>query len=104
MTANFRYWHTKKDHPYPMSALRQIPCIRCGKPGHGQWKTCADGQFRVVCGKCDAQLNALILYFMKHPKMKILLHQYQAKLVNELESHILELEAQLTALSPTKEN
>jgi hypothetical protein len=93
MTSRFRYSLVKRDHPFPMSALRMLRCVRCGKPGHGQWKTCADGNFHVLCGDCDAKLNALILYFVRHPKMKVMMHRYQEKLIAELQGHLTKLEA-----------
>lgn len=93
MTSRFRYSLVKRDHPFPMSALRMLRCVRCGKPGHGQWKTCADGNFHVLCGDCDAKLNALILYFVRHPKMKVMMHRYQEKLIGELDAELVQLTA-----------
>lgn len=72
-------WHTKRAHPYTENGIRRVGCIRCGAPAAYQWNICADGNhYRPICGRCDVELNAVVLVFMGHPNVDGLIRDYRS--------------------------
>lgn len=66
--------------PYTEVGVKRLPCARCGKPAHMQWRACADGLWRPICKKCDIMLNRIVLIFMKDPDYVTKLEKYRKSL------------------------
>jgi len=72
--------------PYTEIGIRRVPCCRCGKPSSQQWQICSLGnRWFGVCGKCDIELQKIVLRFMGIENWKYCLIKYKAKL-NVLQS------------------
>ena len=71
-------WDTRRSAPYTEIGVRRMKCVRCNAGAQFQWQICSDGNnFRPVCGKCDVELNKLVLEWMGHPRSKELMQRYE---------------------------
>ena len=67
-----------RTQPYTATGIKRVPCIRCGEKSHAQWNICALGKtYHGLCQRCDIDLNALVLDFIKHPKKLVLMKHYK---------------------------
>ena len=70
--------------PYTKRGLRRVPCVRCGKPSSEQFfaSMCAMNGRKVwvgICAGCDADLNGMVLSFLKIPDTAGLMAEYRRK-------------------------
>jgi NAD-dependent SIR2 family protein deacetylase len=72
--------HGRQKH-YTEIGIRRLPCTRCGAlPSVHQWSVCADKNLqRPVCEKCDAEMNAMVLFWMNDPDAPAKLQEYYAR-------------------------
>lgn len=71
LAANQASWPRTRKQPYTDRGIARLVCIRCGAPAIFQWQICSDGNvYRPLCGRCDVELNRLVLEFMGCPDAK----------------------------------
>ena len=64
--------------PYTAIGIKRLKCFRCNAKAEYQWQICSDERiYRPLCGKCDIELNELVLKFMKFPDWEEKLKQYK---------------------------
>lgn len=64
--------------PYTQIGIARLPCGRCGRrPATTQFQICADDNiWRVLCRRCDIQLNRIVLRFFNDPEVTAKLSDY----------------------------
>lgn len=65
--------------PYTEIGIRRCRCVRCGRQASAQWKVCADGVYRPVCGLCDVVLNKIMMEQLLVPDLERKLAEYERK-------------------------
>lgn len=71
-----------RSQPYTEIGIRRLPCFRCGGRAEYQWQVCADGRlYRVLCARCDVELNRIVLEWMGDPDAKTKVDKYAASRV-----------------------
>lgn len=68
---------------YSKEEIAQTPCFRCGRPARQQFTICANGGWYVaVCPRCDIDLNALVLCWLRVPNRWQLVGAYRERMLS----------------------
>ena len=60
-----------------VAEVRRRGCVRCHRRAEAVWQACADeNRERPICGRCDLELNVLVLRWMRDPRWKQKVQRY----------------------------
>ena len=72
---------TVRKKAYTDAQIAKGKCVRCGEQAEFQWSACADDNiWRLLCGKCDLELNAIVLRWYNFPDWRAKIVRYATKI------------------------